>query len=63
MDFELTEEQTMIRDAIRRICADFPDEYWSQCDEAHTFPWDFYNALAAGGWIGDCNPGRIRWQR
>ena len=56
MDFELTEEQTMIRDAIRRICADFPDEYWSQCDEAHTFPWDFYNALAAGGWIGIAIP-------
>lgn len=56
MDFALTEEQDMIRDAIRRICIDFPDEYWAKCDEEHTFPWDFYNALAAGGWIGIAIP-------
>ena len=56
MDFELTEEQDMIRDAIRRICTDFPDEYWAKCDEEHLFPWDFYNALAEGGWIGIAIP-------
>lgn len=56
MDFALTEEQDMIRDAIRRICTDFPDEYWAKCDEEHTFPWDFYNTLAAGGWIGIAIP-------
>ena len=56
MDFALTEEQTMIRDAIRRICTDFPDEYWAKHDEAHEFPWDFYNALAEGGWIGIAIP-------
>ena len=56
MDFALTEEQDMIRDAIRRICTDFPDEYWAKCDEQHTFPWDFYNALAEGGWIGIAIP-------
>ncbi|MCY4095792.1 MAG: acyl-CoA/acyl-ACP dehydrogenase [Gammaproteobacteria bacterium] len=56
MDFALTEEQDMIRDAIRRICTDFPDEYWAKCDEEHTFPWDFYNALAHGGWIGIAIP-------
>lgn len=56
MDFALTEEQNLIRDAIRRICADFPDEYWAKCDEEHKFPWDFYNALAEGGWIGIAIP-------
>ncbi len=56
MDFALTEEQDMIRNAIRRICTDFPDEYWAKCDEEHTFPWDFYNTLAAGGWIGIAIP-------
>ncbi len=56
MDFALTEEQDMIRDAISRICTDFPDEYWAKCDEEHTFPWDFYNALAEGGWIGIAIP-------
>ena len=56
MDFALTEEQDLIRDAIRRICKDFPDEYWAKCDEEHQFPWDFYNALAEGGWIGIAIP-------
>ena len=56
MDFETNEEHQLIRDAIQRICAEFPDEYWSKCDSEHTFPWDFYNALAEGGWIGIAIP-------
>ena len=56
MDFETTEEHQLIRDAIRKICADFPDEYWSKCDNGHLFPWDFYNALAEAGWIGIAIP-------
>lgn len=56
MDFETTEEHQLIRDAIRKICADFPDEYWSKCDDGHLFPWDFYNALAEAGWIGIAIP-------
>ena len=52
MDFETTDEHQLIRDAIGKICADFPDEYWSKCDDEHLFPWDFYNALAEAGWIG-----------
>ncbi|HEY5266215.1 MAG TPA: acyl-CoA dehydrogenase family protein [Acidimicrobiales bacterium] len=45
-----------IRDAIHQICRDFPDEYWRQHDERHEFPWDFYEAIAAGGWIGVALP-------
>ena len=56
MDFETTEEHQLIRDAIGKICADFPDEYWSKCDNGHLFPWDFYNALAEAGWIGIAIP-------
>ena len=56
MDFETTDEHQLIRDAIGKICADFPDEYWSKCDNEHLFPWDFYNALAEAGWIGIAIP-------
>ena len=56
MDFETTSEHQLIRDAIGKICADFPDEYWSKCDSEHRFPWDFYNALAKDGWIGIAIP-------
>ena len=45
-----------LREAVRRICADFPDPYWRDHDERHEFPWAFYDALAAGGWIGIAIP-------
>jgi len=56
MDFELTDEQQLIRESVARLCEDFPDEYWSRCDTAQEFPWDFYNAMAAAGWLGIAIP-------
>ncbi|MEQ8859928.1 MAG: acyl-CoA dehydrogenase family protein [Pseudomonadales bacterium] len=56
MDFEITDEHQLIRDAVRKVCAGFPDEYWSACDAEHRFPWDFYDAMAAAGWIGIAIP-------
>ena len=56
MDFELTSEQQLIVDAVGKLCADFPDSYWAQKDADHEFPWDFYNAMAAAGWIGIAIP-------
>jgi acyl-CoA dehydrogenase len=41
-----------IRAAVRALCADFPDHYWMEHDRDHEFPWDFYNAIAAAGWLG-----------
>lgn len=41
-----------IRRGIRAACADFPDEYWAACDSDHRYPQEFYDALAAGGWLG-----------
>ena len=56
MDFEITSEQQLIRDTVKKVCAKFPDEYWAKCDSEHRFPWDFYNAMAAGGWLGIAIP-------
>ncbi len=56
MEFSRSSDHEAIREGIRRICADFPDEYWAEKDEAHEFPWDFYNALAEGGWVGIAIP-------
>jgi acyl-CoA dehydrogenase len=52
MEFSRSPEHEAIREGIRRICVDFPDEYWAAKDEAHEFPWEFYEQLAAGGWVG-----------
>lgn len=45
-----------IRDGVRRVCRRFDDAYWRQRDEAHEFPWEFYRAMADGGWIGIAIP-------
>jgi acyl-CoA dehydrogenase len=45
-----------LRSAIRRLCSQFGDTYWREHDEQHQFPWEFYQALADGGWIGIAIP-------
>jgi acyl-CoA dehydrogenase len=47
-----------IRAAIRQVCGRFPDEYWAEADETHAFPWEFYRAMADGGWLGVAIPAR-----
>src|SRR5947208_10704189 len=45
-----------LRDGIRRLCRKFDDAYWRACDAEHRFPWDFYAAMAEGGWVGIAIP-------
>jgi acyl-CoA dehydrogenase len=45
-----------LREGVRRICADFPDEYWRACDGDHEFPWAFYRAFADAGFVGIAIP-------
>ena len=52
----LTDDQRDIVDAVDRVCADFDDHYWATCDAEHRFPWEFYSAMAEGGWVGICIP-------
>jgi acyl-CoA dehydrogenase len=52
------EDLDLIAGAVRDACADFDDSYWSRCDEAHEFPWDFYRRMADGGWLGIALPER-----
>jgi acyl-CoA dehydrogenase len=51
-----TEELALIRQAIAAVCSAFDDDYWSSCDVEHQFPVEFYDAMAAGGWIGIAIP-------
>ena len=52
MDFELSDEQKLIRDEIRNLCDQFGDEYWREKDAEHEFAWEFYEEFADGGWCG-----------
>ena len=56
MDFALTEEQEAIREAIAKICARFPDEYWLNKDREGGFPEELHQALARDGWLGIAMP-------
>lgn len=56
MDFEESDEQRLIRQSVAKLCADFPDAYWEQHDREGVFPDDFFQKMAAAGWIGVAMP-------
>jgi len=56
MDFALSAEQEAIREAIARVCAGFPDEYWLKKDREGGFPDELHQALAKDGWLGIAMP-------
>src|ERR1700761_7712708 len=56
MDFSLSAEQQTIREAVAKICARFPDEYWLGKDRDGGFPHDFHRAFAEAGWLGIAMP-------
>ena len=56
MDFELSDEQQAIRDAVGKICARFDLDYWLKKDREGGFPLDFHAALARDGWLGIAMP-------
>lgn len=59
MEFAPDPDHEEIRDAVRRVCSRFDDAYWRERDQSHEFPWDFYRAMADGGWIGIAIPERF----
>jgi acyl-CoA dehydrogenase len=51
-----TENQMMVRDAVRQICAQFPNSYWQEHDQKEEDPKDFHAAMARDGWLGIALP-------
>ncbi len=51
-----TPDRVALREAIRQICDRFDDEYWGELDRTHTFPFEFSQAVADGGWLGIAMP-------
>ena len=45
-----------IRDAIRDLCTQFPDEYFRKVDEVRGYPEEFVNALTHAGWLAALIP-------
>jgi acyl-CoA dehydrogenase len=45
-----------IRDAVRALCAEFPDEYHRKVDEQRAYPEAFVDALTKAGWLAALIP-------
>ena len=48
MNFELTDDQELIRRSVAELARKFDDRYWMEKDQAHEFPTEFYRAIADG---------------
>jgi len=47
----MTTEFAEIRDAVARLCADFPGLYWRERDRVRAYPKEFVDALADAGFL------------
>ena len=56
MNFELTEDQRAIREAVAGDVSQFDAEYWLERDDDGEFPHEFHKAMAEAGWLGITMP-------
>ncbi len=54
--FRDTEDQVAIRNTVRMLMKQFPDEYWMEKDSKEEFPEEFYSAFAEAGFLGASVP-------
>lgn len=45
------DEFAEIREAVRRLCAEYPGEYWRKLDEQRAYPSEFVDALTEAGYL------------
>ena len=50
------QEQLDVREAVSKICSNYPDSYWAEHDETGEYPHELHAALAKNGWIGIALP-------
>jgi acyl-CoA dehydrogenase len=50
------DEYQDIRDAVRQLCSQFPDEYFRKLDERRAYPEEFVDALMHDGWLAAMIP-------
>ena len=51
-----TDRYPEIREAVRALCANFPDAYFRELDEARAYPEAFVDALTQAGWLAALIP-------
>ncbi len=56
MIHQSTDRYQEIRDAVRQLCAEFPDEYHRRVDHERAYPVAFVDALTKAGWLAAMIP-------
>ncbi len=56
VSMELGNDYPEIRDAVARICADFPGEYWRRLEDERGYPEAFVTALTKDGYLAALIP-------
>jgi acyl-CoA dehydrogenase len=51
-----TDQYQEIRDGVRALCAQYPDEYFRKLDEQRAYPEAFVSALTEAGWLAALIP-------
>lgn len=51
-----SQDYSELRDAVRRICRDYPGEYWRKLDNESAYPTEFVRALNEAGFLGALIP-------
>jgi alkylation response protein AidB-like acyl-CoA dehydrogenase len=54
----MSPEYAEIQDAVARLCADFPGEYWRKLDRDRAYPAEFVRALSDAGYLSILIPER-----
>src|SRR5437899_3358534 len=52
MDFQLTEQQELIRKEVATLARSFSLDYWLEKDRKAEYPWDWVKTFAQAGWLG-----------
>ena len=52
----MTDDFQDIRDAVAKLCADFPGKYWQELDRARAYPDAFVTALTEAGYLAALIP-------
>ena len=53
---ELGADYQDIRDGVRKVCDDYPMEYWRDKDDIAEYPTEFVNAMTEAGYLGALIP-------
>lgn len=51
MQQDRTDQYQDIRDAVSKLCAEFPGQYWRELDRKMAYPTEFVNALTQSGYL------------